>query len=213
MLTTLCMPVGPSGIKADTAQFITQLVYSGRVQKLALATGHLIRARNAAYGSIPQNCDRVIWLDSDVWAGLEAFERFIERGEQAFAADSTLGWYGATCVRRGAKNLVNFAIEQTHWRGGLGLVYWHAPRVLPALGRSPFAWIEPLSEDYRACDELAERGVSIKIDVRLPTVHVDVGRWPGEDEPEAIKDIESEMRSEESQMRLFDTLQVASGAV
>lgn len=214
--TVLCMPVGPSGIKAETCQFVTSLVCSGRVQSLLLATGHLIRARNTCYAAIPSGVDRVIWLDSDIYADLAAFERFIDRGEQAFSADSSLGWYGAVCVKRGAKNLVNFSMDRSHWRGGLGLVYWHAPRVTSVLAPDPFRWIEPLSEDYRLCDDLFDRGVSIKIDCRLPTVHIDAGRWPGDSEPEHIADIESEMRAEETQMRLFadvPALPAASGAV
>lgn len=216
MLTTaLCMPVGPAGIKAEVCQLVTALVRSGRVQHLILASGHLIRARNTCYAAIERDkTDRVLWLDSDVWTDLDAYARFVDRANESFDSDPHLGWYGAICMRRGEERLVNFAQAESHWRAGLGLAYWHAPRVMASLGvEPPFRWIEPLSEDYRLCDDLYDRGILVKIDCRLQTHHVDVGTWPGEYQP-GFAVLEQEIEVEEGQMEMFRGLGLpGSGAV
>lgn len=197
------MPVGPAGIKAETAQYICGLVASGIVHELHLATGHLIRARNAAWkGALASGVERVLWLDADVFSDAILTERFVDRAEQAFSRDIFVAWYGATCMRRGPEKLLNFARgERNQWLGGLGLVLWHVPRIKIALNaidhdavvETPFRWIEPMSEDYRLCDDIDRAGYKVVIDILCPTMHVDVGTWPGELLPNEAENLAAEM--------------------
>lgn len=197
MRIALCMPVGPAGIRGETAQLLCSLVASANVQVLAIASGHLVRARNAAWqAAVADNVDRVIWLDADVWTSLAAFEAFVSRGENLFDDDQMVAWVGAVCMRRGPEKLVNFCYSDGNIRLGLGLALWHVPRMKRALalvGDLPFRWIEPLGEDYRACDDVHAAGYRVTIDAMCPTMHDDVGVWPGEMNPGEMAKLKSEM--------------------
>jgi hypothetical protein len=169
---------------------------------LAIATGHLIRARNEAWkAACKSEADRVLWLDADVWTSLTALETFLGRGETCFDEDTTAAWYGAVCMRRGPEPLVNFCYSEGHIRAGLGLALWNVPRMKQALalaGSAPFRWIEPLGEDYRACDDVHDNGFRVVIDPLCPTIHDDVGVWAGDKHPAEVEKLQREMIDQSS---------------
>lgn len=181
--TALCMPVGPRGVLGPTAQLLCAIAAKGIASPILIATGHLCRARNTLIAAaVDQSADRVLWLDSDVWADSTTdLCDFIARSEAAFAASPRLAWSAAGCVMRGT-SAVNYRIvdvtgeEPVLW-AGLGLQYWHVPRYIAA-GEPQFRWIEPLSEDYRMCDDLFRAGYHGRIDRHMATMH-DGMRWPG----------------------------------
>lgn len=190
MKRAFCCPVGPAGMKPPTVLTLVGLVKAGAVEEVALPESHLIPGRNAAWAeALRRECDRVLWCDADVSAPLGELAAWMSMCDAEFEREPQLGWIGPVVARRGG----GWAIAPEIAEGaatllGLGMAYWHVPRVVEALRRAklpldmPFRWIPPFTEDYRMCGTLAANGCLAQIDERLPTSHHDVGDWPGRTE-------------------------------
>lgn len=202
------MPVGPLGVLPDTVNVIVGLVVRRAVRLTQFGRGHVVPARNAAWKEVValndteqllEPIDRVLWLDADVSAPLEELIAWMARADERFAAAPSVGWIAAVVARRGGgwayrpENVVaNARVEgqdvevKQPLLAGLGLAYWHLPRVLEAFERAnisrsePFSWVPPYSEDTGISMELsAFGGCEVEIDPSLPTTHDGIGSWPG----------------------------------
>lgn len=184
--TVIAMPVGPLKIGIETAQMIGALMYKRAIGGLFLAEGHLITARNGAWaGAVERKAMRVIWCDADVSADAEQLIEWCEENEKIMAGADKIGCISAVVARRGGGWAFNPDGPEGGPLLGLGLSYWHLPRVLTALTASgrdplqPFRWVPPWGEDFDISMLLARHGAWQAINPKLPTRHDGVGIWSG----------------------------------
>lgn len=182
----ICMPVGPQGICPATVHTLVGVFYRRAISDLIFAQSHVVPGRNMAWKeAVKRGCDRVIWLDSDVSAPADDLLEWGDRAE-GLVREGKIGCVGTVVARRGGG--WNFSHDPSRldplWLG-LGLVYWHVPKVLGALAKAgrpmndPFRWIPPNSEDYEISGLLHRFGCWQALDAKLPTAHDGVGTWAG----------------------------------
>jgi hypothetical protein len=199
LAVALCMPIGPRGVAGSTLLTVAGLNYQRALAAIIPATGHLITARNNAWGrAVKGGADRVLWMDADVSADANDLLDWIDKQENHFTANEKVGCIGTVVpLRRGG---YNYSLDHTRevplWLG-LGLVYWHVPRVLAALARAgrmmsdPFRWIPPFGEDYEISDLLHKHGCWQAIDSTLATAHDEVGTWEGGAKPPILPGVDA----------------------